>query len=46
MLKILYAGEDEELDINAEGDLVISAGGKQMVHKVQKGESKEDADMN
>ena len=28
VLKILYAGEDEEMDINQDGDLIISAGGQ------------------
>jgi len=28
VLKVLYAGEDEEMDIDANGDLLISAGGK------------------
>jgi hypothetical protein len=27
VLKVLYAGEDEEMDINASGNLVIRAGG-------------------
>jgi len=36
VLKILYAGEDEEMDINAGGDLVINAGGQTIVHKVEK----------
>lgn len=47
VLKILYAGEEEELDINAAGDLVIKAGGKEIVHTVPKEAGKEgDAEMN
>lgn len=36
VLKILYAGEDEEMDIDPSGDLIITAGGQQIVHKVEK----------
>ena len=36
ILKILYAGEDENMDIAANGDLVIKAGGEEVVHKVKK----------
>ena len=36
VLKILYAGEDEEMDIDASGNLVIRAGGQEIVHKVDK----------
>ena len=36
MLKILYAGEDEEMDIDATGNLVIRAGGQEIIHKVDK----------
>ena len=36
VLKILYAGEDEDMDINPEGNLIISAGGQQLVHKIEK----------
>ena len=35
VLKILYAGEDEEMDIAANGDLVIRAGGQEVIHPVQ-----------
>lgn len=35
MLKILYAGEDEEMDIDGSGNLVIKAGGQEIVHKIQ-----------
>ena len=34
VLKILYAGEDEEMDIDASGDLIISAAGQRIVHTV------------
>ena len=34
VLKILYAGEDEGVDVTAEGDLVITAGGQTITHKV------------
>lgn len=36
VLKILYAGEDEEMDIDGTGNLVITAGGQTIVHKVEK----------
>ena len=36
VLKILYAGEDEEMDIDPSGDLIISAGGQRIVHTVEK----------
>ena len=36
VLKILYAGEDEEMDINQEGDLIIKAGGQELIHKIEK----------
>lgn len=35
VLKILYAGEDEEMDIDGTGNLVIKAGGQEIIHKVQ-----------
>lgn len=44
VLKILYAGEDEEMDIDPSGDLIISAGGQRIVHSVQKADQKGDAD--
>lgn len=34
VLKILYAGEDEEMDIDTNGDLIIRAGGQEIIHKV------------
>lgn len=50
VLKILYAGEDEEMDINGDGNIVISAGGQTLVHKIEKKEKveakKEEADTN
>jgi hypothetical protein len=36
VLKILYAGEDEEMDINQEGALTIKAGGQELIHKIEK----------
>ena len=36
VLKILYAGEDEEMDIDGSGNLVIRAGGQEIIHKVDK----------
>ena len=45
ILKILYAGEEEQLDINGGGDLVIKAGGQEIIHKVQKAAAS-DAEMN
>lgn len=35
VLKILYAGEDEGMDIDGNGDLIITAGGQTLVHKVK-----------
>ena len=32
VLKILYAGEDEEMDVIANGDLIIKAGGQEIIH--------------
>ena len=34
VLKILYAGEDEEMDIDAEGTLMIRSGGQEIIHKM------------
>lgn len=34
VLKILYAGEDEDIDVTAEGNVVINSGGQTIVHKV------------
>jgi len=51
VLKILYAGEEETLDIDANGDLLIKAGGQELIHKVPKEQPKDkteagDAEMN
>jgi hypothetical protein len=35
-LKILYAGEDEEMDIDGSGNLVIHTGGQDIIHQVNK----------
>lgn len=34
VLKILYAGEDEEMDIDGSGNLIIKSGGQEIVHKI------------
>jgi hypothetical protein len=34
VLKILYAGEDEEMDIDGEGTLIIRSGGQEIIHKM------------
>ena len=44
VLKILYAGEDESMDINPEGNLIISAGGQELVHKIEKKVSENKTD--
>lgn len=36
VLKILYAGEDEEMDIDGSGNLIIKAGGQEIIHKIEK----------
>jgi hypothetical protein len=36
VLKILYAGEDEGMDINGDGDLLITAGGQTVTHKIER----------
>ena len=35
MLKVLYAGEDEQIEVDAEGNLAIMQEGKKVVHKIE-----------